>query len=53
MAPPFWEVALSVLSLLAGIAVMTWLAAKIFRIGILMTGKKPTFKEIFRWLRYA
>ena len=53
MAPPFWEVALSVLSLLAGIAVMTWLAAKIFRIGILMTGKKPTFKEIFRWMRYA
>ena len=53
MAPPFWEVALSVLSLLAGIAVMTWVAAKIFRIGILMTGKKPTFKEIFRWMRYA
>ncbi len=53
MVPPFWEIALSVLSLLAGIAVMTWLAAKIFRIGILMTGKKPTFKEIFRWLRYA
>lgn len=53
MAPPLWEVALSVLSLLVGIAVMTWLAAKIFRIGILMTGKKPTFKEIFRWLRYA
>ncbi len=53
MAPPLWEVGLSVLSLLTGIIVMTWVAAKIFRIGILMTGKKPTFKEIFRWLRYA
>jgi ABC-2 type transport system permease protein len=53
MSPPLWEVALSVVSLLAGIVVMMWLAAKIFRIGILMTGKKPTFAEIFRWLRYA
>jgi ABC-2 type transport system permease protein len=53
MTPPLWEIVLSVLSLLAGIAVMTSLAAKIFRVGILMTGKKPTFREIFRWLRYA
>ena len=50
---PLWEIALVVATSLAGIVLMTWLAAKIFRVGILMTGKKPTFAEIFRWLRYA
>ena len=51
MVPPLWEIALSVLSLVAGVAVMTWLAAKIFRIGILMTGKPPKIGEVVRWLR--
>jgi ABC-2 type transport system permease protein len=53
MTPPLWEIVASVASMLAGILLMTWLAAKIFRVGILMTGKKPTFAEIFRWLRHA
>ena len=32
---------------------MVWVAAKIYRIGILMYGKKPTLKELVRWVRYA
>jgi hypothetical protein len=39
--------------MVAGIGLMTVLAAKVFRVGILMTGKKPTVFEIWRWIRYA
>lgn len=37
---------------LAFISFLAWLGAKIFRIGILMYGKKPTLGEILRWIRY-
>jgi ABC-2 type transport system permease protein len=37
--------------LLASIAVALWVAAKVFRVGILMTGKAPTPREILRWIR--
>jgi len=30
----------------------TWIAGKIYRVGILMYGKKPTYKELWKWLRY-
>lgn len=53
LAPPLWEIAVSVAVMVAGIALMTVLAAKVFRVGILMTGKKPTLPEIWRWIRYA
>ena len=51
--PPLWEIGLSVVLMVGAIAVMTMLAAKVFRVGILMTGKKPTLPEIWRWIRYA
>jgi len=51
-APAVWEVVLCVGLLLATIALVALLAAKIFRIGILMTGKRFSFGEIARWLRY-
>jgi len=38
--------------LVAGFIFTTWIAAKIYRTGILMYGKKPTYKELFRWLFY-
>jgi ABC-2 type transport system permease protein len=53
LTPPTWEILASVAAMILGIGLMTILAAKIFRVGILMTGKKPTFREIFRWIRYA
>ncbi len=49
---PSWEIALSIALLVAGIALMVWIAAKVYRVGIFMYGKKPTFKEIIRWARY-
>jgi ABC-2 type transport system permease protein len=36
-----------------GIVVVTWIAARIYRVGILMTGKRPNFKELLRWIRTA
>ncbi len=47
---PWWELALSVLLLAAGFAGAVWMAAKIYRTGILMYGKKPSFRELFRWI---
>lgn len=49
---PLWEVALSMALLYATFFGIVWFAAKIYRIGILMYGKKPTYKEIFKWLKY-
>jgi ABC-2 type transport system permease protein len=50
--PLAWEVALCIGLLLVTIAGVSAFSAKIFRIGILMTGKRFSFGEIFKWLRY-
>jgi ABC-2 type transport system permease protein len=47
------ELAASLAILLAGIVGVTWVAARIYRVGILMTGKRPTMKELVRWVRTA
>ncbi len=47
---PFWQLALSMISLVAGFVLTTMLAAKIYRTGILLYGKKVTFKEMSKWL---
>ncbi len=49
---PLWQFFTSILLLVATFIGIVWLAAKIYRIGILMYGKKPTYKELFKWLRY-
>ena len=49
---PTWELALSISLLLGAFFGMTWLAARIYRVGILMYGKKATFKEILKWVTY-
>ncbi|MGC4232826.1 MAG: ABC transporter permease [Niabella sp.] len=46
---PYWELALSMISLIAGFLFMVWFAGKIYRTGILMYGKKPTWKEMIKW----
>ncbi len=51
--PPAWQIALSVAMLAASVWGMAWLAGRIYRVGILMYGKKPTIPEIFRWVRQA
>lgn len=49
---PFWEIALSLVLLYASFIFLIWLCAKIYRVGIFMYGKKPSFVEIIRWARY-
>lgn len=49
---PYWELGLSMTLLAAGFIFTTWLAAKIYRTGILMYGKKVNYKEIWKWLSY-
>ena len=49
---PLWQFVTSILLLLATFISIVWVAAKIYRIGILMYGKKPTYKELYRWLKY-
>lgn len=49
---PLWEIVLSLAILYASFVGMVWFAAKIYRVGIFMYGKKPTLKELFKWMRY-
>ena len=49
---PLWQQGLSLLLLIGTFMFAVWFAAKIYRVGILMYGKKPTYKEIFKWLKY-
>ena len=50
---PGWELALSMVLLIATFIGTTWLAGKIYRVGILMYGKKITYKEIWKWIKYS
>lgn len=49
---PLWQMLLSVALLFASAIGLTWLSAKIYRVGILMYGKKPNLKEIIRWISF-
>lgn len=53
LTPPAWQIGLSVVLTLLTIALVTWASARIYRVGILMYGKRPTFPEILRWVRHA
>ena len=49
---PWWQILISVTLLFATFFFVVWFAAKIYRVGILMYGKKPTWKELYKWLKY-
>ena len=49
---PLWQQGLSLVLLIATFTFTVWFASKIYRVGILMYGKKPTYKELFKWLKY-
>ena len=49
---PTWEIIVSAMVLYVTFFAVVWAAAKIYRVGILMHGKKPTFKDLWRWIRY-
>ena len=49
--PPFWQIALSLLIGFGTVVLLIWLAARIYRIGMLMYGKRATIPEVWRWVR--
>lgn len=49
---PGWEIALSLGILIATFIIVVWFAGKIYRVGILMHGKKPSIKELWKWMKY-
>ena len=49
---PAWQLILSMVLLFATFTFVVWFASKIYRVGILMYGKKPTWGELFKWLKY-
>jgi ABC-2 type transport system permease protein len=51
--PAVWEVALSLVLTSASICGLIWITSRIYRVGVLMYGKRPSISEIFRWLKYS
>lgn len=49
---PWWQILISVALLFGTFFLVVWFASKIYRVGILMYGKKPTWKELYKWLKY-
>jgi ABC-2 type transport system permease protein len=50
---PAWQLALSLIGTLASCAAAIWFSARIYRVGLLMYGKRPSFGELLKWLRYS
>ncbi|MBR0083522.1 MAG: ABC transporter permease, partial [Bacteroidales bacterium] len=48
---PVWEIVLSIVLLIATFAVCAWISAKIYKVGILMFGKKSTWKDLWKWFK--
>jgi ABC-2 type transport system permease protein len=51
--PPFWQIALSILLNAVAIAGLVWLAARVYRVGMLMYGKRATIPEVWKWIRQS
>ena len=51
--PPWWQIALSIALLIGTIFGAIWVAAKIYRVGVLMYGKRPSLPELVKWLKYT
>lgn len=51
--PPWWQIVLSIVLMLATVWFFIWLTGRIYRVGILMYGKKATIKEMIKWIRYS
>ena len=52
-AAPWWMVGLSLFFMAIAVGLTAWVAGRIYRVGILMQGKRPTLRELFRWVREA
>ena len=52
-AAPAWQIALSFILMLGAVFAVAWLAGRIYKVGMLMTGKRATLPELVRWVREA
>jgi ABC-2 type transport system permease protein len=52
-AAPAWQIALSIVLTALTVLAVIWLCGRIYRVGVLMYGKRPTLPEIIKWIRYA
>src|SRR5215510_13151517 len=52
-SPPLWQIGISIALIIATTYGLVWLCSRIYRVGILMYGKKPTLPELMKWIRYA
>ena len=50
---PAWQLAVSITGMLLACLAAIWFSARIYRVGLLMYGKRPTLRELFKWLRYS
>ena len=51
--PPLWEVGLSMFLLIVGFIFTSWLAGRIYRVGILMYGQKVNYKTLWKWIKQS
>ena len=51
--PPYWQIGLSIGLMVLSVYIVLWLSSRIYRVGILMYGKRATLPEMLRWLRYS
>jgi ABC-2 type transport system permease protein len=51
--PPLWQIAVSIILMLISIRAVLWASSRLYRVGILMYGKRATLPEIMRWIRYS
>lgn len=51
--PPWWQIVVSIILMLATVYFFIWLTGRIYRVGILMYGKKATIREMIKWIRYS
>jgi ABC-2 type transport system permease protein len=53
LQPPLWQILLSIVLIIGAVVVSMNFAARVFRVGILMYGKRPSLREIVRWYKLA
>ena len=51
--PPAWQILLSIVLMVGTIVGLTWIVARVYRVGVLMYGKRPTLPELVKWIRYS
>ncbi len=51
--PPAWQFAVSIALMIVSILAILWFSSRLYRVGILMYGKRATLPELIRWLRYS